>query len=66
MVKRITRKQNSTAAKSKNRMQDGATGHVEESVKLKAYELFEKRGSMHGSDLDDWLEAERRVKSGKL
>ena len=26
-----------------------------------AYELHEKRGQVHGQDLDDWLEAERIV-----
>lgn len=33
---------------------------VEETAKL-AYELHEKKGRVHGSDLDDWLEAERIV-----
>lgn len=27
----------------------------------KAYELFQNRGQTHGHDLDDWVEAERRV-----
>lgn len=27
----------------------------------KAYELFQKRGQVHGHDLDDWVEAERHV-----
>lgn len=31
-------------------------------VRMKAYELYEKRGYTHGKDLDDWLEAERIVK----
>jgi len=31
-------------------------------VRMKAYELYEKRGCTHGKDLDDWLEAERIVK----
>jgi hypothetical protein len=31
-------------------------------VRMKAYELYEKRGYSHGQDLDDWLEAERKVK----
>jgi hypothetical protein len=26
-----------------------------------AYELFERRGLMHGHDVEDWLEAERRI-----
>ena len=31
-------------------------------VRMKAYELYEKRGYTHGKDLDDWLEAEQIVK----
>jgi len=31
-------------------------------VEKKAYELYVKRGSRPGHELDDWLEAERLVK----
>ena len=31
-------------------------------VRMKAYELYEKRGYAHGDDLDDWLKAEHIVK----
>ena len=31
-------------------------------VRMKAYEMYEKRGYTHGKDLNDWLEAERIVK----
>ncbi|MFA5388393.1 MAG: DUF2934 domain-containing protein [Candidatus Omnitrophota bacterium] len=31
-------------------------------VQEKAYELYEKRGSSQGNDLEDWLDAERLVK----
>ena len=27
-----------------------------------AYALYEQRGATHGNDIDDWLEAERRVR----
>lgn len=30
-------------------------------IARKAHELFEKRGSRHGRDREDWLEAERLV-----
>jgi hypothetical protein len=30
-------------------------------VARKAYELFERRGGVHGHDLEDWLEAEQLV-----
>lgn len=32
-----------------------------EEVAKVAYELHEKRGGVHGYELDDWLEAERIV-----
>lgn len=28
-----------------------------------AYELFERRGRVHGHDLEDWLEAERIIRA---
>ena len=31
-------------------------------IEKKAYELFLKRKGQHGSDLNDWLEAEKIVK----
>lgn len=34
-----------------------------ESIALRAYELFERRGREHGRDLDDWLQAERELRS---
>jgi len=33
----------------------------EEIIRIRAYELFEQRGCRHGSDLDDWLQAEAEV-----
>ncbi len=36
---------------------------LREKIAVKAYELFERRGQVHGHDLDDWLEAEQRVVS---
>ena len=30
-----------------------------------AYELFERRGGMHGSDQGDWFEAERILRARK-
>jgi len=33
-----------------------------ENVKKRAYEIFQKRGSSHGSDFEDWLKAEKEIK----
>jgi hypothetical protein len=32
-------------------------------IQLKAYELYEQRGCVSGSDVDDWVKAESLVKS---
>ena len=32
----------------------------EENVRIAAYYLWEQRGRIHGSDVEDWLEAEKR------
>ena len=31
-------------------------------IEKRAYEIYQKRGHSSGSDLNDWLEAERQVK----
>ncbi len=35
--------------------------NLQKKVSEKAYELYQKRGEVHGNDLADWLEAERIV-----
>jgi len=37
------------------------SGFNREDIERLAYSLFENRGGKHGSDLDDWLEAEKIV-----
>lgn len=32
-----------------------------EQIAILAYELWEQRGSMHGRDVEDWLEAEQAI-----
>jgi DUF2934 family protein len=34
-------------------------------VALRAYQLFENRGCVHGRDLEDWFRAELEVLSGQ-
>lgn len=31
-------------------------------IQKRAYDLYAKRGTSHGNDMRDWLEAERQVK----
>ena len=50
-----------TAQKTKTERKISADEFIAR-VRMKAYELYEKRGFSHGQDLDDWLEAERIVK----
>ena len=34
-------------------------------IAARAYDLWVRRGHAHGSDFDDWLEAERQVREGR-
>jgi hypothetical protein len=34
---------------------------TEESIRKRAYELFEQRGYEHGHDVDDWLQAKAEL-----
>lgn len=36
---------------------------LEQRIAEKAYELFQKRGGSHGYHLEDWLEAERMIRT---
>jgi len=35
-------------------------------VAMRAYELFLESGSMHGYDVEHWLQAEREILAGRL
>jgi hypothetical protein len=43
----------------------GSQELTEEFIRIRAYQLFEQRGYRHGSDLDDWLQAEAEVMGKK-
>lgn len=34
---------------------------IEDSVKQRAFELYAKRGGIHGNDKEDWFQAEKEV-----
>jgi hypothetical protein len=37
-----------------------------EEIQRLAYDLYVRRGGQHGGDLDDWFEAERRLRRATL
>lgn len=37
---------------------------IAEDIEVRAYHIYLQRGAAHGSDLDDWLQAERQVLEG--
>jgi hypothetical protein len=53
------------SAKTPRRSARISSEKVREMIGKRAYELYEKRGREDGHDLDDWLEAEKIVKSAK-
>lgn len=61
-MKKTTPKKNEaqTEQKSNGRLDERS---LQEKIAERAYELYQKRGQYHGSDLDDWLEAERSILS---
>jgi hypothetical protein len=38
----------------------------EEEIRRRAFEIYLERGEQPGSDLDDWLQAERELQRGDL
>ena len=40
----------------------GANAPVEQTIRRRAYEIYEQRGRVEGQALDHWLEAERQIK----
>ena len=38
---------------------------VEHEIRLRAYEIYEKRGKTEGHALEDWLQAEADVQRGR-
>jgi len=56
----------STAPTSKvNKQTSEPKIELQERIRLRAYELYEQRGSEDGHDLDDWLQAESEVTTQK-
>ena len=41
--------------------QTQSNGYSLEAVRIRAYQLFEQRGRVHGYDAQDWLQAEAEI-----
>jgi hypothetical protein len=57
---KVTKTNSSNKARRKTGIDEET---VQEMIRKKAYELHEQRGGQHGRELEDWLEAERTVKT---
>lgn len=55
-------KMNSTSTAMRRSTQT-ISGDMNDLIRKKAYELYEKRGRKSGNALSDWLEAERIVRA---
>jgi len=55
-------KQCEAAPSEEARLQPAATPSHEE-IRRRAYEIHVERGGVHGQDVDDWLQAERELKT---
>jgi len=64
--KRTTKKKNIDASDSPKPNGSSAPPDLdpsEEEIRLRAYHRYLERGGGHGADFEDWLEAERDLKS---
>jgi Protein of unknown function (DUF2934) len=68
VMKRQTKIKSDTTKSSLNEATAGDSA-IRERIALKAYDLYEKRGRVHGLHTEDWLEAEQlvlaEIKTGK-
>ena len=53
------------ASRSKRNRKNSEIPGLRGKVALRAYQLFENRGCVHGRDLEDWFRAELEVLSGQ-
>ncbi|MGI9101496.1 MAG: DUF2934 domain-containing protein [Terriglobales bacterium] len=51
----------SSPARNTSHFPSALPASAEEKIRLRAYELFEKRGGENGRALDDWLQAESEI-----
>jgi hypothetical protein len=66
--KQMSRAQKSTeqASAADNETETSSTRNIgREQIALRAYQIYEERGDNPGSDVDDWLEAERQLNQNR-
>ena len=58
----------SQATSTKAETEEASVGNAgrDEKIRFRAYEIYLERGEQPGRELDDWLQAERELKSGVL
>ena len=56
----LTKKQPTTATTEPQQLE------LEHQIRLRAYELYEARGSKDGHELDDWLRAKEEIREKKF
>lgn len=64
MAKRSTQKPQASAPHDRpaRRPKAATLGPTDDQIRRRAYERFLERGGAPGSELDDWLEAERELR----
>ena len=58
----MTRENKAPKASSAGAGENGELPPTRAEIGRRAYEIFLERGSIHGHDLDDWLQAEHELK----
>jgi len=51
----------SNSPSESNTETEAASQTLRDLIAVRAYEIFQSRGAVHGSDLEDWLQAEKEV-----
>lgn len=64
-MERPARKRQATKEASPAQAPQSRTQPLEEAIRVRAYQIYIERGRVPGNDLDDWLRAEREIKSNR-
>ena len=54
----------STSNENTETAQNPKSSDIQEGISLRAYELFELNGRVHGNDMEHWLQAEAELTTG--